>query len=111
MWTLGSWQGEGVRDIAVGVKCILVHLTVLGIPGTSELSQSQYTRKRSPYATDVVAKDFDFGKDCRADNEQWQGKVGVQLRDKTILPADVVFVHIDLKEYLCCQKIKQSKVL
>ena len=59
----------------------------------------------------MVAKDFDFGKYCRADNEQWQGKVGVQLRDKTILPSDVVFVHIDLKEYLCCQKIKRSKVL
>ena len=39
MWTLGSRQGECVCDVAVGVEGILVHLTVLRVPGT-ELSQS-----------------------------------------------------------------------
>ena len=39
MWTLSSRQGECVCDVAVGVEGILVHLTVLGIPG-AELSQS-----------------------------------------------------------------------
>ena len=53
-----------------------------------------------PDATDVIAKDFNFGEDCRADNEEWQGKVGMQLGDQTILPPDVVLVHIDLEERL-----------
>ena len=48
----------------------------------------------------MIAKDFNFGEDCRADNEEWQGKVGMQLGDKTILPPDVVLVHIDLEERL-----------
>ena len=91
----GSWQGEGVCDVAVGVECILVHLTVLGIPGTSQLSQ--HVKGRSPDATDVVAKNFNFSKDCGADNKEWQGKVGMQLRHQTILPPDVVLVHIDLE--------------
>ena len=64
-----------------------------------------------PYATDVVAKDFDFCKDCGAYNEQRQSKIGVQLCYQTILPSDVVLVHIDLKQYLCCQKIKRGEVL
>ena len=98
MWTLGPWQGEGVRDVTVGVECILVHLTVLGIPGTSQLSQ--HVKGRSPDATDVVAKNFNFSKDCGADNKEWQGKVGMQLRHQTILPPDVVLVHIDLEERL-----------
>ena len=54
--------------------------------------------KMLPDATDVIAKDFNFGKDCRADNKEWQGKVCVQLGNETILPSDVVLVHIDLKE-------------
>ena len=29
MWTLCSWQGECVCDVAIGVEGILVHLTVL----------------------------------------------------------------------------------
>ena len=95
MGSLGSWQGEGVCDVAVGVECILVHLTVLGIPGTSRLSQ--HVKGRSPDATDVVAKNFNFSKDCGADNKEWQGKVGVQLRHQTILPPDVVLVHINLE--------------
>ena len=53
-----------------------------------------------PDATDVIAKDFNFGKDCRAYNEEWQGKVGMQLGDQTILPSDVVLVYIDLEEKL-----------
>ena len=95
MGSLGSWQGEGVCDVAVGVECILVHLTVLGIPGTSRLSQ--HVKGRSPDATDVVAKNFNFSKDCGADNKEWQGKVGMQLRHQTILPPDVVLVHINLE--------------
>lgn len=70
-----------------------------------------YTGKMPPDATDVIAEDFNFGKDCRAYNEQRQGKIGVQLCYQTILPADVVLVHIDLKEYLCCQMIKRGEVL
>ena len=34
MWTLGSWQGECVCDVTIGVEGILVHLAVLRIPGT-----------------------------------------------------------------------------
>ena len=48
----------------------------------------------------MIAKDFNFGKDGRADNKEWQGKVGMQLGDKTILPPDVVLVHIDLEDKL-----------
>ena len=47
MWTLGSRQGERVCDVAIGVEGILVHLTVLGIPG-AELSQS-HNEKRDYY--------------------------------------------------------------
>ena len=48
----------------------------------------------------MIAKDFNFGKDGRADNKQWQCKVGMQLGDQTILPSDVVLIHIDLEERL-----------
>ena len=33
----------------------------------------------------MIAKDFDFGKDCSADNEEWQGEVGMQLGDKKLI--------------------------
>ena len=32
MWTLGSWQGEGVCDVAVRVERVLVDLAVLRVP-------------------------------------------------------------------------------
>ena len=48
----------------------------------------------------MIAKDLNFGKDCRADNKEWQSKVGMQLGDETILPSDVVLVHIDLEDKL-----------
>ena len=48
----------------------------------------------------MIAKDFNFGKDGRADNKEWQGKVGMQLGDQTILPSDVVLVHINLEDKL-----------
>ena len=46
----------------------------------------------------MIAKDFDLGKDCCADNKEWQGKVCMEFGNETILPSDVVLVHIDLKE-------------
>ena len=48
----------------------------------------------------MIAKDFNFGKDCGADNKERQSKVGMQLGDETILPSDVVLVYIDLEEKL-----------
>ena len=44
----------------------------------------------------MVTEDFDLGKDGGADDEQGQGEVGVELRHQTVLPPDVVLVHIDL---------------
>ena len=95
MWTLGSWQGEGVCDVAVRVERVLVDLAVLRVPA-QVLQSVPHCVKRSPDAADVVTEDFDLGKDGGADDEQRQGEVGVELRHQTVLPPDVVLVHIDL---------------
>ena len=95
MWTLGSWQGKCVCDVAIRVERVLVDLAVLRVPAQVLESEPRCV-KRSPDAADVVAEDFDLGKDGGADDEQRQGEVGVELRHQTVLPPDVVLVHIDL---------------
>ena len=95
MWTLGSWQGKCVCDVAIRVERVLVDLAVLRVPA-EVLESEPHCVKRSPDAADVVAEDLDLGKDGGADDEQRQGEVGVELRHQTVLPPDVVLVHIDL---------------
>ena len=55
----------------------------------------------------MVTEDFDLGKDGGADDEQRQGEVGVELRHQTVLPPDVVLVHIDLG--ICEVKFRRKR--
>ena len=47
MWTLGSWQGEGVCDVAVRVETCLVHTWVPCLDTVDVVAQQLLTQASS----------------------------------------------------------------
>ena len=51
-----------------------------------------------PDASNMVSKNLNLSKDGHTGNEQGQGKAGMKLSNKAILPSNVIFIDINLEK-------------